>query len=267
MTIIRRDKCHTNFADASQVETAANRANMQAQKPCASSFAKISLMGMAKAALTTAGVLLLPHGAQALEQATRTGTRESLPVFAESKPVQLALAGHRMRDIKNVFAHSETAPRRGLLPAPDSVAVYLVPKNTFSKTSGFQVLDGKAGIGNQTVLGSAEVSGRRVFNVQSDGQIVLDVDAGAQALCLDVFGAIYKNGAVVDLWPCNRQSNQKWNFTAKGDNYYKVSPYGEPAGSHFCLDVAGNKTADNTPIQLYGCHGGANQQWTFITSG
>ncbi|WP_372409216.1 ricin-type beta-trefoil lectin domain protein [Streptomyces luteireticuli] len=34
-----------------------------------------------------------------------------------------------------------------------------------------------------------------------------------------------------------------------------------------CLDVAGNGTANGTPVLVYGCNGGANQQWVRSNSG
>ncbi|WP_344439839.1 RICIN domain-containing protein [Kitasatospora nipponensis] len=35
------------------------------------------------------------------------------------------------------------------------------------------------------------------------------------------------------------------------------------SGHHACLDVDRNGTANGTPIQLWDCHGGANQSWTY----
>jgi Ricin-type beta-trefoil lectin domain len=31
--------------------------------------------------------------------------------------------------------------------------------------------------------------------------------------------------------------------------------------SDMCMDVTGGGNADNTPIQIFPCHGGANQRW------
>ncbi|MFJ9425191.1 endo-1,4-beta-xylanase [Streptomyces sp. NPDC101249] len=38
-------------------------------------------------------------------------------------------------------------------------------------------------------------------------------------------------------------------------------------GSGRCLDVPGSSTADGTQLQLWDCHGGTNQQWTYTDAG
>ncbi|MFI7385579.1 endo-1,4-beta-xylanase [Streptomyces sp. NPDC049813] len=38
-------------------------------------------------------------------------------------------------------------------------------------------------------------------------------------------------------------------------------------GSGRCLEVSGAGTADGTPLQLWDCSGGTNQQWTYTTAG
>ena len=37
--------------------------------------------------------------------------------------------------------------------------------------------------------------------------------------------------------------------------------------SNKCLDVAGGSTADRANVQQFGCHGGANQLWSFTNLG
>jgi hypothetical protein len=48
-----------------------------------------------------------------------------------------------------------------------------------------------------------------------------------------------------------------WDFTQLE---HRISS--EPA-QNLCVDVPGANTANGTPLQLYPCHGGANQQWTY----
>ncbi|MFD7703324.1 endo-1,4-beta-xylanase [Streptomyces caelestis] len=38
-------------------------------------------------------------------------------------------------------------------------------------------------------------------------------------------------------------------------------------GSGRCLDVSGNSTTDGTQVQLWDCHNGTNQQWTYTDAG
>ncbi|MEU5665995.1 lectin [Streptomyces longwoodensis] len=54
------------------------------------------------------------------------------------------------------------------------------------------------------------------------------------------------------------------NIRIKQDGTQQPGPRtGEVRGVNGkCLDVAGGNTADGTGIQLWGCHGGTNQQWT-----
>lgn len=150
---------------------------------------------------------------------------------------------------------------------PPGGAIYetfLVPKNSFSKTSGFKVLDGKNGVGTQTVLNDLSRANSQIFNLQSDGEIQLGGQVNGQTICLDVTGAHYANGTAVLEWPCNGGSNQKWNFVSVGSDYYTLSPVGN---TKYCLDVTAFGTANGTPIQIYGCNGGSNQAWSPVSAG
>src|SRR5262249_33006584 len=53
------------------------------------------------------------------------------------------------------------------------------------------------------------------------------------------------------LWDCNGSESQNWTF--QGGSL--VSAGG------LCLDVTGGSSDDGTPLQVWGCWGGANQQW------
>lgn len=58
--------------------------------------------------------------------------------------------------------------------------------------------------------------------------------------------------------PCNGSASQQW--------YTRQAPHGVQivnAGNNTCLDVAGNNTADGTPIGTYQCNGRPNQEWNF----
>ncbi|TXL81906.1 ricin-type beta-trefoil lectin domain protein [Vineibacter terrae] len=120
---------------------------------------------------------------------------------------------------------------------------------------------------------------------------------GTGGKCLD----INQNDATVQLFPCHMGANQSWiqlpNGTIRGWNGLclearasDVQAWG-PTGSRsarlivgsctgsdnqlwthstsqefrlysdMCMDITGGGNADNTPIQIYPCHGGANQRW------
>jgi lysophospholipase L1-like esterase len=76
--------------------------------------------------------------------------------------------------------------------------------------------------------------------------------------CLDVTGVSQANGAQVQIWDCNGQSNQQWTSTSSGE----LRVYGGK-----CLDVNGRGTADGTSVIIWDCNGQSNQQWRFNSDG
>ncbi|WP_034086703.1 RICIN domain-containing protein [Streptacidiphilus albus] len=58
--------------------------------------------------------------------------------------------------------------------------------------------------------------------------------------------------------PCNGSSSQEW-YSRQGAHGVQIVN----AGNGTCLDVAGNNTADGTPIGTYQCNGQPNQEWNF----
>ncbi|XVS66434.1 ricin-type beta-trefoil lectin domain protein [Actinosynnema sp. CA-299493] len=75
--------------------------------------------------------------------------------------------------------------------------------------------------------------------------------------CLDVSGVSQTNGAKIQLWDCNNQTNQKWTLTSAAE----LRVYGGK-----CLDLPTNSTA-GTQAQIWDCNNGANQKWTHNTDG
>ncbi|QFY07808.1 carbohydrate-binding protein [Nonomuraea phyllanthi] len=76
--------------------------------------------------------------------------------------------------------------------------------------------------------------------------------------CLDVNGASQANGAQVQIWDCNGQSNQQWTSTSAGE----LRVYGTK-----CLDVNGAGTADGTSVIIWDCNGQNNQKWRLNSDG
>ncbi len=72
--------------------------------------------------------------------------------------------------------------------------------------------------------------------------------------CLDVANVSQANGAKVQIWDCNGQSNQQWRFNGDG-TITSVS-------SGQCLDVTGAATANGTAVEIWPCNGGQNQKWS-----
>ena len=119
--------------------------------------------------------------------------------------------------------------------------------------------------------------------------------------CLDVKGNVDTPGTGLEIWDCNDQANQAFEFTAAGelrtmngtrcvDAYDTRTAPGAPAvirecdgratqvwrqnsdgsvtatASGFCLDVSGAATADGTAVILWTCNGQSNQKWTTTPS-
>ncbi|WP_285786406.1 RICIN domain-containing protein, partial [Microbispora sp. NBRC 16548] len=76
--------------------------------------------------------------------------------------------------------------------------------------------------------------------------------------CVDVTDVSQANGAQVQIWDCNGQSNQQWTQTSAGE----LRVYGGK-----CLDVNGAGTADGTSVIIWDCNGQNNQKWRFNADG
>ncbi|MCX6215653.1 PQQ-dependent sugar dehydrogenase [Spirosoma sp.] len=81
---------------------------------------------------------------------------------------------------------------------------------------------------------------------------------------LDVRALSTANGTIVELYPSNGGSNQRWKFIDKGNGLYELEPRHAPGKR---LDVAGISAADNTKVQLYTSNGGQNQIWKLLDLG
>ncbi|MEU5931509.1 PHB depolymerase family esterase [Micromonospora sp. H61] len=74
--------------------------------------------------------------------------------------------------------------------------------------------------------------------------------------CVDVPNASRNNGTRVQLYGCNKQTNQAWTYTTTK----QLQVYGT-----MCLDAAG--TANGAAVQIYSCHSQTNQQWNINSNG
>jgi hypothetical protein len=70
---------------------------------------------------------------------------------------------------------------------------------------------------------------------------------------MDITGAKYTNGTLIELWTCNGGANQQWTAS----NGEIVNPH-----SGMCLDDPASNTTNGTQLILYTCNGGNNQKWT-----
>jgi type 1 glutamine amidotransferase len=115
---------------------------------------------------------------------------------------------------------------------------------------------------------------------------------GASGKCVDVSGGSSADGAKVQLWTCNGQTNQQWTRTGTtlrslGKCMTAVNPNADGSQVQLstctgsaaqnwtaqsdgtvrgsggkCLDANGGSSANGTQLIIWSCHGGTNQRWT-----
>jgi hypothetical protein len=91
------------------------------------------------------------------------------------------------------------------------------------------------------------------------------VDTG---LCMDVLGSSTANKTPIVVFDCTGNENQSWWFRSRVIGGPPVGQAGDLQGiGDNCFDVTGSNTADGTPMILFRCTGGANQEWTFESVG
>jgi hypothetical protein len=77
--------------------------------------------------------------------------------------------------------------------------------------------------------------------------------------CLDVKGNVDTAGTALQIWDCNGQSNQAFEFTSAGEL--------RTSGGTRCVDAYNNQTAPGTAAIIWTCTGAANQKWTANADG
>lgn len=124
--------------------------------------------------------------------------------------------------------------------------------------------------------------------------------SSASGRCLDVKGNVDTPGTTLDVWDCNGQANQAFEFTSAGElrtmsgtrcvdafddrttpgasavirscdgratQVWRQNTDGSVTGvrSALCLDVNGAGTANGTAVVLWTCNGQSNQKWSTPT--
>jgi hypothetical protein len=80
------------------------------------------------------------------------------------------------------------------------------------------------------------------------------IGAGSEK-CLDVPGANFTNGQVVDISTCNGSSQQSWTYTSTGEL--------TTDGGKYCLEVYNSATANNSEVDIWTCNNTQTQEWTW----
>jgi len=79
-------------------------------------------------------------------------------------------------------------------------------------------------------------------------------------LVIDVPNASPDNGVVIQQYPYNGGSGQKWQCVPVGNGYFKIVNM----NSGLVLDVP--STSSHSPLLQDSYSGGSNQQWQFFSS-
>ena len=81
----------------------------------------------------------------------------------------------------------------------------------------------------------------------------------ASGRCLDVAGNTDTLGTPLQIWDCNSQANQQFEFTAAGEL--------RTFNSTRCVDADNAGTTNGTVVLIWSCTGAANQKWTQQSDG
>ncbi|GAA3206225.1 RICIN domain-containing protein [Actinocorallia longicatena] len=83
--------------------------------------------------------------------------------------------------------------------------------------------------------------------------------SAASARCLDVKGNVDTAGTPLDIWDCNGQVNQAFEFTSAGEL--------RTMNGTRCVDAFNNQTTAGAQVIIWTCNGQANQQWRLNANG
>ncbi|MCO5967811.1 glycoside hydrolase family 27 protein [Actinoallomurus soli] len=135
---------------------------------------------------------------------------------------------------------------------------------------------GKSGASSYTLTdlwsgGTSTTTGTISASVPAHGAVMYRVAGGSTGTnpsgpihavgagkCLDVPNSTQTNGAQLQIYDCNGQTNQAWTYTSGRFTVY---------GGTKCLDAYDNQTAPGTKVEIWDCNGGANQQWQVNSNG
>ncbi|WP_194244127.1 lectin [Nonomuraea phyllanthi] len=77
--------------------------------------------------------------------------------------------------------------------------------------------------------------------------------SAASGRCLDVEGNVDTLGTILDIWDCNGQPNQAFEFTSAGEL--------RTMNGTRCVDAYENQTSPGTQVIIWSCNGQSNQKW------
>ncbi|MEO7110529.1 MAG: RICIN domain-containing protein [Polyangiaceae bacterium] len=82
------------------------------------------------------------------------------------------------------------------------------------------------------------------------------------SFCVESASTGGPEGRTVYIATCAVRDSQHWTFTWDAGNNSVIV-----GGEGLCLDIRGRKAGDGQPVQIWKCHYGDNQRFTYTTSG
>ncbi|WP_410812854.1 RICIN domain-containing protein [Micromonospora sp. 067-2] len=130
-------------------------------------------------------------------------------------------------------------------------------------TNKYMDLDhSRAGNGTKIQIWTGDNTDAQWWIRQSNGDGYWRLTNKGTGKCVGVSASRTDDGAPVVEWDCNGRTDQLWTWESKGRmvNGWPVWQI-RNRNSGKCLDITGRGTTDGTPLQQWGCGGGANQEW------
>ena len=100
------------------------------------------------------------------------------------------------------------------------------------------------------------------YSTSSSGSFVKIVGQES-GKCVDVQQPNTQPGANVDLWTCNGNPWQNWQFNDLHNGFFTVVSQ----NSGLCLDVTGASKSNGANVEQWTCNGGTNQAWSWTANG
>ena len=82
------------------------------------------------------------------------------------------------------------------------------------------------------------------------------------SFCVESASTGGPEGRTVYMSSCAARDNQHWTFTWDAGNNSVIV-----GGEGLCLDIRGRKAGDGQPVQIWKCHYGDNQKFTYTATG
>jgi hypothetical protein len=95
---------------------------------------------------------------------------------------------------------------------------------------------------------------------QSPAELAPVEASAGSGYCLDNTDGSSSNGNPIQIWQCNGDAAQDWEFIPDSNGI--AGDYMLENSNGKCLDDPNDSTTDGTTVQLWTCLGNANQEWT-----